>query len=158
MKEMIKKVRERREGFTMAELLIVVAIVAVLVAIAIPVFSAQLHKSQDATDLANARSLYAELQADYLATTNKTAYTGASWDSTDLANAKTIAAGGSFTMSDGQTIKLNNCSITLALDTANDRGRSVTCECAKNDLGESGKFGYQAPSTGGSGGSTGGGA
>ena len=42
MKEMMKKVRERREGFTMAELLIVVAIIAVLVAIAIPVFTAQL--------------------------------------------------------------------------------------------------------------------
>ena len=34
---------------------------AVLVAIAIPVFTAQLEKSREATDLANARSAYAEL-------------------------------------------------------------------------------------------------
>ena len=39
MKEMIKKMREERGGFTLAELLVVVAIVAVLVAIAVPLFS-----------------------------------------------------------------------------------------------------------------------
>lgn len=60
MKEMIKKVRERREGFTMAELLIVVAIIAVLVAIAIPVFTTQLNKANAATDAANIRSGYAD--------------------------------------------------------------------------------------------------
>ena len=35
MKEMIKKMREERGGFTLAELLVVVAIVAVLVAICV---------------------------------------------------------------------------------------------------------------------------
>lgn len=39
MKEMIKRIREERGGFTLAELLIVVAIVLVLVAIAVPVFT-----------------------------------------------------------------------------------------------------------------------
>ena len=66
MKEMMKKVRERREGFTMAELLIVVAIIAVLVAIAIPVFNSQLEKSREATDEANIRSAYAECSASCL--------------------------------------------------------------------------------------------
>ncbi len=66
MKDMIKRIREEREGFTLAELLIVVAIIAVLVAIAIPVFSAQLEKSREATDLANARAAYAEVMADAL--------------------------------------------------------------------------------------------
>ena len=68
MKEMIKKVRERREGFTMAELLIVVAIIAVLVAIAIPVFTSQLDKSKAATDAANIRSGYAAVQTEVLTT------------------------------------------------------------------------------------------
>jgi len=60
MKKMNKK------GFTLAELLIVVAIIAVLVAIAIPVFSAQLDKSKLAADTANVRSAYAEVVADAL--------------------------------------------------------------------------------------------
>lgn len=58
--------KNNRKGFTLAELLIVVAIIAVLVAIAIPIFTAQLEKSREATDLSNVRSAYAELVADYL--------------------------------------------------------------------------------------------
>ncbi len=44
------------KGFTLAELLIVVAIIAVLVAISIPVFSSQLEKSREQTDIANIRA------------------------------------------------------------------------------------------------------
>ena len=55
-----------KKGFTLAELLIVVAIIAVLVAIAIPVFTAQLEKSREATDVANVRSAYAEVVTHYL--------------------------------------------------------------------------------------------
>ena len=58
--------KKNNKGFTLAELLIVVAIIAVLVAIAIPVFTAQLEKSREATDLANVRSAYAELMSEYL--------------------------------------------------------------------------------------------
>lgn len=52
--------KNNKKGFTLAELLIVVAIIAVLVAIAIPVFTNQLEKSREATDMANLRSAYAE--------------------------------------------------------------------------------------------------
>ena len=50
-----------KAGFTLAELLIVVAIIAVLVAIAIPVFTSQLEKSRESTDAANIRNAYAEI-------------------------------------------------------------------------------------------------
>lgn len=57
---MFKKLRKNEKGFTLAELLIVVAIIGVLVAISIPIFTSQLEKAREATDLANIRSAYAE--------------------------------------------------------------------------------------------------
>ena len=58
--------REDNKGFTLAELLIVVAIIGVLVAISIPIFSKQLEKARDATTLANLRNVYAEVQTEYM--------------------------------------------------------------------------------------------
>ena len=55
--------KNNKKGFTLAELLIVVAIIAVLVAISIPIFSAQLEKAKEATDAANIRAAYAEVVA-----------------------------------------------------------------------------------------------
>lgn len=53
--------KTNKKGFTLAELLVVVAIIAVLVAIAIPIFSSQLEKSREAVDAANIRAAYAEV-------------------------------------------------------------------------------------------------
>ena len=50
-----------KNGFTLAELLIVVAIIAVLTAVSIPIFTNQLEKSREATDLANVRNAYSEV-------------------------------------------------------------------------------------------------
>ena len=58
--------KNNKKGFTLAELLIVVAIIAVLVAISIPIFTAQLEKAREATDEANLRALYAETAAAVL--------------------------------------------------------------------------------------------
>lgn len=57
-------IKRSKKGFTLAELLIVVAIIGVLVAISIPIFSGQLEKAREATDAANIRSQYAEVLAD----------------------------------------------------------------------------------------------
>lgn len=62
---MMKKLKNRK-GFTLAELLIVVAIIAVLVAISIPVFTTQLEKSREATDAANIRAAYAQASVEVL--------------------------------------------------------------------------------------------
>lgn len=56
----------KKKGFTLAELLIVVAIIAVLVGVAIPVFTSQLEKARQATDKANLRSCYATVATKYL--------------------------------------------------------------------------------------------
>ncbi len=67
--------KNNKKGFTLAELLIVVAIIAVLVAISIPIFTAQLEKSKEATDLANIRATYAELAVAVLDTNADSAST-----------------------------------------------------------------------------------
>ena len=59
------KLKENK-GFTLAELLIVVAIIGVLVAISIPIFTAQLRKGRLATNQANARSAYADVVAQII--------------------------------------------------------------------------------------------
>ena len=51
----------KRKCLKLAELLFVVAIIAVLVAVAIPIFGSQLEKSREAADLANVRAAYAEV-------------------------------------------------------------------------------------------------
>ena len=63
-------------GFTLAELLVVVAIISVLVAIAIPIFSSQIEKSREAVDLANVRSAYAEVMAEAIKTESNKRMTG----------------------------------------------------------------------------------
>ena len=65
--------KNNNKGFTLAELLIVVAIIAVLVAIAIPVFTTQLEKSRDAVCMSNIRAAYAEASTTYLTNTGATA-------------------------------------------------------------------------------------
>ena len=60
------------KGFTLMEMLIVVAIIAVLIAIAIPIFTSQLEKSREATDAANIRSAYGVIQAAALTQENQT--------------------------------------------------------------------------------------
>ncbi len=128
MNKMMRRLREKK-GFTLAELLIVVAIIAVLVAIAIPVFSTQLERSREATDLANIRSAYAEvmvaaLNNEPLTKTITKNQTQAGWvaanadakiGETDIAG---IDGGGTGSVEvsyakDATTIKLGNTTVTV---------------------------------------------
>ena len=58
--------KNNKKGFTLAELLIVVAIIGVLVAVSIPIFTSQLQKARNATNASNVRAAKAAAVADYL--------------------------------------------------------------------------------------------
>ena len=58
--------KRSKKGFTLAELLIVVAIIAVLVAIAVPIFVGALTKAEKATLEANERTLKGMVVAEIL--------------------------------------------------------------------------------------------
>ena len=57
----VKKMKNKNRGFTIIELLIVVAIISILASIGIPVFSNSLEKSRESVDIANVRAAYADV-------------------------------------------------------------------------------------------------
>lgn len=66
---MTKKLSNKK-GFTLAELLIVVAIIGILVAISVPIFTTQLAKARRATNQSNGRAALSAANNQYLAEGN----------------------------------------------------------------------------------------
>ena len=62
----LKKRKSGKKGFTLMEMLIVVAIIGILIAIAIPTFNNALTKARISADEANLRSYYAEVMTNYM--------------------------------------------------------------------------------------------
>lgn len=117
---------KRNRGFTLMEMLIVVAIIAVLAAIAIPVFNGSLHKAKVAADMANVRAYYAELQTQLILT-----------GESDFTENRFLSE---ITFSDGSTVKLQAGMVAVGLERG--PGQSFTgtplsyymyYECAKGD-------------------------
>lgn len=120
----LRKKLKKQGGFTLVEMLIVVAIIAILVAVSIPIITVSLQKTQHATDLANERSAKMEIMAQYLLKDENTLFTNAS---------------GSVVAATGENAKIKaDGTTTYAYDAANGvlliNGQAPTagygkCEC-----------------------------
>ena len=103
---------KRNRGFTLMEMLIVVAIIAVLAAIAIPVFNGSLHKAKVAADMANVRAYYAELQTQLILT-----------GESDFTENRYLSE---ITFSDGSTVKLQAGMLAVRLERGPGQGYTGT--------------------------------
>jgi type IV pilus assembly protein PilA len=135
---MLEKFRERRNeesGFTLVELLVVMLILGILAAIAIPAFFSQRDKGYDSDAKANARTVQTALES--YSTDNGGAYTGA--DMAALANIE------------GTINNMTDVSIAVTADTytitsASDSGNSFEISRAA-----SGQLGYACTTDGNAG-------
>ena len=127
---MFKKLNKK--GFTLAELLIVVAIIGVLVAVSIPIFTSQLEKARYATNLANCRSAKAAAVSAVL-----------SGDTEDgKAPVATTTYYVTLTCSSGATTKLSTTSATSGPSTVTGarKGTYETVVCAISGDGKTISF------------------
>ncbi len=108
------------------------SLAAVLVAIAIPVFTTQLEKSREATDIANVRSAYAVLVTNYLADGTSGTYnvearqTVANWQGATGTLVLQTTTGEQEQTFSAKTVTDGSYTLTLALDASGNVGVSVS--------------------------------
>ena len=106
----------RKQGFTLAELLIVVAIIGVLVAVSVPIFTAQRRKAVDAVNKANIRAAKAMALAAFY--DDKTEYVQSKPTGIQMAY---------FKYTDGSLVRM---ATDLRSDQVNDMAKTVCAQAA----------------------------
>ena len=117
----MKKLKNSK-GFTLMEMLIVVAIIAVLIAIAIPTFTNQLEKAREATDLANLRGAYAQVMAAALTNSAEDASINLKRDGDDGTAVWSIEVSATQTVANWQTKDVKVADIAMNDDNCTTKG------------------------------------
>lgn len=81
--EKLQKKLKKQGGFTLVEMLIVVAIIAILIAVSIPMVSGALDRAKEATDAANVRAAKAQASITKLDPTYKVNGEKIDWEEGD---------------------------------------------------------------------------
>ena len=101
---------------------------AVLVAISIPIFTTQLEKSREATDMANIRAAYAEVVANYISSNEQeqtasvnAVQTQANWQNTEFGKLSTRVDGTEGSVTVPATTKGNKWTVKCAKDSTSGK-------------------------------------
>ena len=116
-------VKKKQKGFTLMELLVVVAIIAVLAAIAIPAVTAKLHRTRVVTDWANVRAFYGEIQSDFITTGKKNPNVPTDWATNRDYDWKAV------TFLSGQRVAMKTGTCAVNFDP--DQGYSIEYQCSE---------------------------
>jgi len=110
----MQKLRGNNEGFTLIELMIVIAIIGILAAIAIPNFLAYRRRSYNSAANADCKNIYTAAQAYFSTST---------WSSAELDIDKLKTESGGFKQSDNVVITIENGKMnSLLIKTSHDSG------------------------------------
>ena len=132
LKENLNAKLKKQGGFTLVEMLIVVAIIAILIAISIPLVNGALEKARDATDEANIRAAKAETLLHYMGVTTDTF--------TPAGGSDPYKAGAAITFANKVYYNAKDGSLTTTLP----KGYGKCSGCGNVSLGKSGTDGSTA--------------
>lgn len=108
-------------GFTLVELVVVISILGVLIAILAPGYTSKIHKAKVATDWANVKSYYNEIQTDYMFTDKYNPKVPIDWHTNPHYNWKML------TSLSGKKVSMKTGMCAVNFEESN--GYSITYQC-----------------------------